>query len=176
MKNRSTSTFTSTIPALKFADSLIPQTSTIVISATTMNARKLKMIGYSPIIGALVAAAVLIALFVTIERRSDNPMVPMRFFASRNFTGANLVAVATSFLISGLAFALTMYYQNVHGYSAIRTGFTMLPSVVPMMIVGAVSGAVVARFGARHMITVGMVIASGGIFLLSRAEASNDAS
>jgi len=92
----------------------------------------------------------------------------MRFFASRNFTGANLVAIATSFLIAGLAFALTMYFQNVHGYSAIRAGFTLLPTVLPMMVVGAVSGALVGRIGARHMITIGMIIASIGIFMLSR--------
>jgi len=120
------------------------------------------------IITSLVAAAVLLAVFVIIETRTENPMVPMRFFASRNFTGANLVAIATSFLISGLAFALTMYYQNVHGYSAIRTGFTMLPSVLPMVVIGAASGALVNRLGARNMITAGMVIAAGGIYLLSR--------
>ena len=122
------------------------------------------------IITSLVAAAVLLAVFVVIETRTENPMVPMRFFASRNFTGANLVAIATSFLISGLAFALTMYYQNVHGYSAIRTGFTMLPSVLPMVVIGAASGALVNRLGARNMITAGMVIAAGGIYLLSRVD------
>ena len=53
MKNNSTSTFTSTMPALKLADSLIPQTRMIVISATIANARKLKMIGMPPITGAL---------------------------------------------------------------------------------------------------------------------------
>ena len=122
----------------------------------------------SLVVGSLVAAVALTALFVVIERRAENPMVPMRFFASRNFTGANLVAVSTSFLIAGLAFALTMYFQNVHGYSAIRAGFTLLPSVLPMMIVGAVSGALVGRIGARHMISTGMIIASVGIFMLSR--------
>lgn len=120
------------------------------------------------IVASLVAAAVLLAIFVAIELRTENPMVPMRFFASRNFTGANLVAIATSFLISGLAFAMTMYYQNVHGFSAVRTGFTMLPSVIPMMILGAASGGLAARFGARAMITAGMIISAGGIFLLSR--------
>jgi EmrB/QacA subfamily drug resistance transporter len=125
----------------------------------------------SLVLASLIGAAVLTAIFVVIERRSENPMVPMRFFASRNFTGANLVSVATSFLIAGLAFALTMYFQNVHGYSAVRAGLTMLPSVLPMMVVGAVSGAMVGRLGARHMISIGMVIASTGIFLLSRVEA-----
>jgi EmrB/QacA subfamily drug resistance transporter len=124
------------------------------------------------IVAALSASAVLLAAFVVIETRTENPMVPMRFFKSRNFTGANLVAVATSFLISGLAFALTMYYQNVHGFSAIRTGFTMLPSVIPMVIIGAASGALVTRLGARHMITAGMIIAAIGIYLLSRVGVS----
>lgn len=124
--------------------------------------------GDSWIVASLVAAAVLLVVFVVIELRTENPMVPMRFFASRNFTGANLVAVATSFLISGLAFAMTMYYQNVHGFSAVKTGFTMLPTVAPMVVIGAASGALAARFGARAMITAGMMIAAGGIYLLSR--------
>jgi EmrB/QacA subfamily drug resistance transporter len=122
----------------------------------------------SLVLGSLASAAVLAVIFVAIERRAANPMVPMRFFASRNFTGANLVSVATSFLIAGLAFALTMYFQNVHGYSAIKAGFTLLPTVLPMMLVGAISGALVARLGARHMIAAGMLIAAFGIFLLSR--------
>lgn len=120
------------------------------------------------IIASLTAAVVLVGLFVVIENRSENPMVPMRFFKSRNFTGSNLVAVATSFLISGLAFAMTMYYQNVHGFSAIRTGFTMLPSVIPMVIMGAASGALLIRIGARNMIAIGMVIGAAGIYLLGR--------
>lgn len=150
----------------------IPGTVTVTaaIAALTWGLIEAGERGWSdPLIaGSLVAAAVLAGLFVIIERRAENPMVPMRFFASRNFTGANLVAVATSFLIAGLAFALTMYFQNVHGYSAIKAGFTLLPTVLPMMVVGAVSGALVGRIGARHMITIGMIIASGGIFLLSR--------
>lgn len=120
------------------------------------------------VVGSLLGAVLLLALFGAIEMRSANPMVPMRFFASRNFTGANLVSVATSFLIAGLAFALTMYFQNVHGYSAVRAGLTMLPSVLPMMIVGPLSGSMVSRIGARHMITIGMIISSVGVFLLSQ--------
>lgn len=120
------------------------------------------------IVSALVASVLLFVLFVVIEMRTENPMVPMRFFKSRNFTGANVVALGNSFLISGMAFALTMYYQNVHGFSALRTGFTMLPSVIPMMIIGAVAGTLMIRIGSRNMIAAGMLLSALGMLMLGR--------
>lgn len=122
----------------------------------------------SLIVSALAASVVLFAIFAVIETRSEHPMIPMRFFKSRNFVGANVVALGNSFLISGMAFAFTMYYQNVHGFSPLRTGFTMLPSVIPMMIIGAVAGTLMIKLGARHMIAIGMLVSAIGMFMLAR--------
>jgi EmrB/QacA subfamily drug resistance transporter len=125
--------------------------------------------GDSLVMASLVGSVVLFALFVFVELRSANPMVPMRFFKSSTFTGANLVALAISFLISGVAFSMTMYYQNVHGYSPVRNGMTLLPLVVTMMAVATVSGSLVNRFGARWMIAIGMVISGASMFLNLRS-------
>jgi len=121
--------------------------------------------GNSLIIGAFILAAVLFVVFVNVELRTERPMVPMRFFKSRTFTGANIDSFIVAFMISGLAFSLTMYFQNVHGYSPIKSGMTMIPFVIVMMMVAPASGALVNRLGARVLISVGMVITAVSCFL-----------
>jgi MFS family permease len=96
-------------------------------------------------------------------------MVPLRFFRSSTFTGANLDAFAVSFLIAGVAFAFTLYLQNVHGFSAVRAGMAILPLVAVMMVGAPISGALVNRVGARILISVGMLISGLGMLLFLRA-------
>ena len=57
-------------------------------------------------------------------------MIPLDFFRSRTFTGANIDSFAIAFLITGVSFFLTLYQQNIHGFSAIKTGLALLPMVV----------------------------------------------
>jgi EmrB/QacA subfamily drug resistance transporter len=121
------------------------------------------------VVGSLVAALALFGLFVAVEQRAANPMVPLRFFKSPTFTGGNLVALMIAFLISGIAFSMTLYYQNVHGYSAIQTGLTMLPLVVTMMVIAMLSGSLVNRFGGRATIALGMIISGSSMFLFMRS-------
>ena len=127
--------------------------------------------GDSLIVGAFVIAAALFALFVLVEQRTERPMVPLRFFKSRTFSGANIDSFIVSFMISGLAFSMTMYFQNVHGYSPIRSGVTNLPFVIVMMAVAPLSGSLVNWLGARTLISVGMVIAGVSSFLYLRSAA-----
>lgn len=125
----------------------------------------------SLIVGAFVLAAVLFAVFVIVEQQTERPMVPLRFFRSRTFSGATVDSFIVSFMISGLAFSMTMYFQNVHGYSPIRSGITNLPFVIVMMAVAPLSGSLVNKIGARSLISVGMVIAGISSFLYLRSAA-----
>ena len=120
----------------------------------------------------LVAAAVLFALFIAVEARSAAPMVPLSFFRSRTFTGANLDSFFISFMIAGIAFSMTLYFQNVHGMSPIRTGLTMLPMVITQMIVTPIVGSLVNRVGPRLLISTGMLITAGAALLLLRTSAT----
>ena len=117
------------------------------------------------IVTGFAVSAVLFAAFIYVEQHTAKPMVPLRFFKSSTFTGANLDAFAVSFFISGLAFSLTMYWQNVHDYSPIRNGLTMLPMVATMMIFSPISGSLVNRIGTSRLITVGMLIVGISAFL-----------
>lgn len=124
----------------------------------------------SLIAGALGLAAVLLIAFVLVELRTERPMVPMRFFRSSTFTGANLVAFAISFLIAGIAFYGTLYLQNIHGFSPVRSGMALLPMVAVMMVCSPVSGIMVSRIGASKLLAAGMVVAGIGTLLFMRAD------
>jgi EmrB/QacA subfamily drug resistance transporter len=119
------------------------------------------------VLGFLISA-VLFAGFVFVENRTAKPMVPLHFFKSSTFTGANMDAFAISFFISGIAFSMTMYWQHVHGYSAIKTGLTMLPMVITMMAFSPISGLLINRIGTRRLITVGMLITGASAFIYLR--------
>src|SRR5262249_3150169 len=74
------------------------------------------------ILAALATAAVLGVLFVYVESKTEHPMVPLRFFKSGSFTGANIDSFMISFGIAGVAFFMTLYQQNIHNFSAVKTG------------------------------------------------------
>ncbi|MDP9366012.1 MAG: MFS transporter [Chloroflexota bacterium] len=130
--------------------------------------------GNGLILSAFAAALVLFAAFVAVEGRTPRPMVPLRFFRSGTFVGANLAAIAISFLISGVAYSLTLYQQNVHGFSPVRSGLTLLPLVAVMMIGSPISGALINRVGPSKLIALGMLITGGAalLFLRTGADAS----
>jgi EmrB/QacA subfamily drug resistance transporter len=124
----------------------------------------------SLILGAFGLAAVLAASFVFVESRTEKPMVPLRFFKSSTFTGANMDAFAISFLIAGLAFFGTLYLQNVLGFSPVRAGMALIPMVIVMMFGAPLSGSLVNRVGARGLISFGMIVAGTGTLLYTRAD------
>jgi EmrB/QacA subfamily drug resistance transporter len=128
----------------------------------------------SLILTAFAVSAVMFAAFVYVESRTARPMVPLRFFRSSTFTGANIVALAISFLISGVAFSMTLYQQNVHGYSPVRAGLTLLPLVITMMVCSPISGALINRIGPSKLLALGMIItgSSALLFLRTGAHAS----
>lgn len=113
-------------------------------------------------------AAVLGAGFIWVENRAEKPMVPLRFFRSKTFTGANIDAFMIAFLITAVAFFLTLYQQNVHGYSAVRTGLTLLPMVAVMMVLSPISGVLVTRMGSRLLLSFGMLVTGVGVGLFLR--------
>lgn len=118
---------------------------------------------------SLVAALVMFALFVIIEQRVAKPMVPLGLFRSRMFTGANITALAVAFLISGMAFTGTMYFQNVHDYTPIEAGLTMLPMVAVMMIVSPLVGSLIGKIATRNLILIGLLITGSGALLYLRS-------
>jgi predicted MFS family arabinose efflux permease len=116
----------------------------------------------------LAGAAALLAAFLLIESRHRAPLVRLGIFRSRTIVGANAVMLVFGTLPFGLSFILTLYAQQVLGYSAVKFGLTSL--VFPVMAaVGSILGqGIVLRVGFRPVAAVGMALMGGGALLLSQ--------
>jgi EmrB/QacA subfamily drug resistance transporter len=119
-------------------------------------------------LGLFAVSFALVALFVLIETRSASPLVPLRVFGSREVVGGNLVLLTAGMTIDGVLFILTLYAQQVLGYSALQFGL-MVSVMTAMSTVGAIAGqAIVTRVGFRPVASVGMVLLGAGCLLLSQ--------
>jgi EmrB/QacA subfamily drug resistance transporter len=127
--------------------------------------------GASQTILELAGSAALLGAFVLIESRHPAPLVPLRIFRSRTIVGANAVMLVFGMLPYGLGFVLTLYAQQVLGYSAVRFGLTSL--VFPAMAaVGSILGqSIVLRLGFRPVAAAGMALMGGGALLLTQVSA-----
>lgn len=106
--------------------------------------------------------------FVVVEARVSEPLVPPRFFANRTRLTANAVSVFMLGTLSALFLLLTLYMQDVLGYSPLRTGLAYLPFCV-FFVVGAALGALLlGRWGPRLVLTVSFLVAAAGMLLASR--------
>jgi len=124
--------------------------------------------GDAKVVATLSAAAVLLAAFGVIETRSADPLLPIRVLRNRNRSGAYLITLCVGTAILGMFFFLTLFIQDVWGYSALKTGVAYLP-FVPMVLAGTLFAQQgVTRIGARPLLIAGSAIAAGGMFWLSR--------
>jgi EmrB/QacA subfamily drug resistance transporter len=120
------------------------------------------------VVVSLVAAVVLLVSFAIIESRSKHALVPMRVLRSRDRTGSYLIMLCVGTALFGMFYFLTIFVQDVWGYSAIKTGVAYLPMVAMIMVGSALASQLVARIGARPLLLTGGVLAAGGMFWLSR--------
>jgi MFS family permease len=128
------------------------------------------------VVGAMVAGLALLAAFVVIELRTEDPMFRLSLFRIRAFSFGNIATLLASLGRGGLMFMLIIWLQGIwlplHGYSFEQTplwaGVYMLPLTVGFLIAGPTSGLLSDRFGARPFATGGMVIAALSFYLLER--------
>lgn len=122
----------------------------------------------SALVGAVLAAA-LLTVFAVVETRARDPLVPARLFARPGLLGAMAVTALYSATFSALPYFMTLYFQNVRGYSALATGLAFLvPAVVTALGTQAGERAV-ARVGVRRMLAGGLVLGAGGAAALGLA-------
>jgi EmrB/QacA subfamily drug resistance transporter len=116
-------------------------------------------------------SAALFGAFAIIESRHPAPLVPLRIFRSRTIVGANAVMLLFATVAFGMPFTLTLYAQEVLGYSAVKFGLTSV--VFPAMAaVGSILGqAIVLRVGFRPVAAAGMTLMGAGALLLSQVSA-----
>ena len=124
--------------------------------------------GDTKVIASLVAAVVLLVAFGIIEVRSRSALMPIRVLRSRDRSGAYLISLCIGTALFGMFFFLTLFVQNVWGYSALKTGVSYLPMVAMIMVASGLASQLVNRIGARPLMIAGSVLATGGMFWLSR--------
>ena len=115
---------------------------------------------------ALVVGVAALLAFVAWQRRAPHPMVPLRLFAARNFTGANLV---TAFVYGGItmgSLAIALYLIEVAGYSATAAGLITLPSPIISLLFARGVGGMAARIGPRIFLLTGPALAGLGLLLI----------
>jgi EmrB/QacA subfamily drug resistance transporter len=111
--------------------------------------------------------------FAVIETRRRVPMVDFRFFRSRTFLGANIVAFIVSFAMLAMFFFLALYMQNIRGYSPLQAGVRFLPSTLMIVLLAPVAGRMADRVGPRPLMTFGLLCVSGSLFWQSSLTVSS---
>lgn len=124
-------------------------------------------------LAAFGAAAVLLVLFVQIERSHSQPVVPLRLFANRNRAGANGVMLVLGSGLFGMFFFLTLFVQEVLGYSALRAGLAFLPVSGAVAVAAQISSRQLQRAGPKPFMLIGAALATGGMAWLSQLSSTS---
>ena len=127
--------------------------------------------GSAQTIGLLAGAVVLFGAFVLAERRSSNPLVPFSIFRLRTLTGANVIGVLTGASLFSMFFFISLYMQEVLGFSAIEAGLSYLPLAVTIILAAGIASQLVTRVGFKPILAIGMVFIAVGLFWFSRISA-----
>jgi EmrB/QacA subfamily drug resistance transporter len=122
------------------------------------------------VVGGLLAGAVLLTAFVLWERHASDPMLPLGLFRRRNFTVANIETLLVYAGLSSLFFFLTIFLQQVAGWSPLESGLAGLPVTVLLFVLSRFTGRLSARFGPRLFMGAGPLVAAVGVLLLTRLD------
>jgi EmrB/QacA subfamily drug resistance transporter len=121
-------------------------------------------------LGALAGGAAMLGLFVIVEQRVTAPLIPLSMFHLKTLTTANIVAALVMGSFFGTAFQITLFLQQVLGYSPLRTGAAgVITAVSSIIVASAIAARVVGRIRAARTLVIGHGIAVSGLLYLSRA-------
>ena len=120
------------------------------------------------ILGAFALAAAALAAFVVLERQQRAPMVDLGLFRDGTFAGANLLLLLVALAMFGVFFFLSLYLQNVLGYSPVKAGAAFLPMTGLIMAVAPLAGRLSDRRGSRWLLTGGMALLAAQLLYFSR--------
>jgi EmrB/QacA subfamily drug resistance transporter len=120
-------------------------------------------------VASLVAGVVLLALFILVERRAPQPIMPLRLFASRERTGAYAARLLVMAGLVGFWFFTTQFLQAVSGYTSLQAGLAFLPATIPTFATAMAVPRLVQRFGGARLLAGSLTAALVGLAWLSRA-------
>lgn len=120
-----------------------------------------------PALAALIAGIILMIVFVIVEARIKNPMMSLKLFQSRTFTGANLLTLFLYAALGGALFFLPLNLVQIQGYGETQAGFALLPFSILLILMSRWAGGLVDRVGPRLPLTIGPIIVGFGFLLLA---------
>jgi EmrB/QacA subfamily drug resistance transporter len=123
------------------------------------------------IVGSFVLAGVSLSAFVLLERHQRDPMLPLELFRSGTYTGSNLVVLLVALAMFGVFFFVSLYMQNILGYSPVQAGAAFLPMTIVIILVAPIAGKTSDRIGSRGLMTSGMVLIAVQLVMFSRLSA-----
>jgi len=126
------------------------------------------------IVTLLVASALLLALFIAVERRQPRPMFDLSLLRNRTFAGGSIAAFALSASMFAMFLYLTLYLQTILDYGPLETGLRFLPVTLLSFVAAAVSGKLTARLPARALLGGGLVLVGIGLLLMRGLDAASD--
>jgi EmrB/QacA subfamily drug resistance transporter len=120
------------------------------------------------ILGSFAVAVLSLASFVTIERRRRAPMLDLSLFRSGTYAGANVAMLLVALAMFGVFFFVSLYMQNVLGYSAVEAGAAFLPMTLIIILVAPIAGKASDKYGSRWLMTIGMLLLGVQLLYLSQ--------
>jgi EmrB/QacA subfamily drug resistance transporter len=120
------------------------------------------------IVGLFVLSAVSLVGFVLLEMHQRSPMLDLSLFRSSTFAGANVVALLVTLAMFGVFFFMSLYMQNILGYSATKTGAAFLPMTILIILIAPIAGKSSDRIGSRALMTAGMLCLAVSLAIFSR--------
>jgi EmrB/QacA subfamily drug resistance transporter len=124
--------------------------------------------GSAQTIGLLALSVALLAAFVVIERRTASPLMPFRIFRLRTLTGANVVGLLIGASLFSMFFYISLYMQQVLGYSAIHAGLSYLPLAISIIISAGIASQLVTKIGFKSVLAAGMVLIAAALVWFSQ--------
>ncbi|MFF3841481.1 MFS transporter [Streptomyces sp. NPDC001930] len=124
-------------------------------------------------IGSFVAAIVLLGVFLLIERRSQQPITPLRMFADRNRSGTYAIMLCLAAAIFGMFFFLTLFVQQVLGFSPLATGLAFLPVSAIIGVGAGITSNLLPRYGPKPFMVTGSVLAAAGLAWLTLTDVNS---
>jgi EmrB/QacA subfamily drug resistance transporter len=124
--------------------------------------------GSTKTIGLLAVSAALIGMFVVIELRSKAPLVPFSIFRIRTLTGANVAGLLLGASLFSMFYFISLYMQQVLGYSPIKTGLCYLPLALTIVFAAGLGGELVTRIGFKPILAFGLALVSIGLLWFSQ--------
>ncbi len=122
------------------------------------------------VIGGLAAAAVLLPVWVAIERRSRAPMLDLQIFRSRLFAAASGAAFINGLARFALMFLFVFYYQGAQGDTPIDAGIKLIPLALGMLVASPIAGVYADRHGSRTLAAIGMLVSAAGLGAMTTLE------